>query len=296
MFDLPAHLGSMSGLGLLWTSLSGAYVIKGLYQTVAGSDTGRDFDGEKGLFRFNKRPIRRLFLGLGMNGAICIAVYNSYWFGITNFGWLQRFVDRVSNPGLVSADELSIVVGSSLLFTHTLFRLYQSIYINVFSTTTTLGLLDWLAPHIYTLCAGLTVLSEAPALDGSGRGWFHWSDFSWHHLAGVALFALISHYDGKLQYHLAKFRKNRAGHVVSEDHKLPKGGIFDYISCPQLLTEILIHGAIGVALGFKHQAWWLCTGYVAISQTVRAVGRQQWYRKKFEGYPPGRKAIIPYLI
>jgi hypothetical protein len=38
-----------------------------------------------------------------MNGAICIAVYNSYWFGITNFGWLQRFVDRVSNPGLVTA-------------------------------------------------------------------------------------------------------------------------------------------------------------------------------------------------
>lgn len=52
------------------------------------------------------RPIRRLFLGLGMNGAICLAVYNSYWFGITNFGWLQRFVDKVSNPGLVSAGKL----------------------------------------------------------------------------------------------------------------------------------------------------------------------------------------------
>lgn len=296
MIELPAHLGSLSGLSLLWTSLSGAYVMKGLYQAIFGSNTSRDFDGEKGILRFNKRPIRRLFIGLGMNGAICIAVYNSYWFGVTNFGWLQRFVDRVSNPDLVTTDELSVIVGSSLLFTHTLFRWYQSVYINVFSTTTTQDLLDWLAPHIYSLCAGLTILSEAPALDGTGRGWFHWSDFSWHHLLGVALFAFISYQDRNLQYQLAKFRKNRAGHVVSEDHKMPKGGMFDYVSSPQLLSEILVHGAIGVALGFKHHSWWLCTGYVAISQIVRALGRQQWYRKKFEDLPRNRRAIVPFLI
>jgi len=35
------------------------------------------------------------------------------------------------------------------------------------------------------------------------------------------------------------------GHVVSEDHKLPKGGMFDLVSSPQLLNEILIQAAIG---------------------------------------------------
>lgn len=67
-------------------------------------------------------------------------------------------------------DEMSVLVGSSLLFTHTMFRWYQSVYINVFSTTATVNLLDWVSPYIYTLCAGLTIISEAPALDGSGRG------------------------------------------------------------------------------------------------------------------------------
>lgn len=52
---LPAPLGQFSGLGLLWTSLSGAYVIKGLYQAVAGSGTSRDFDGQKGILRFKKQ-------------------------------------------------------------------------------------------------------------------------------------------------------------------------------------------------------------------------------------------------
>lgn len=74
------------------------------------------------------------------------------------------------NLPLFISDELSVILGSSLLFTHTLFRWYQSVYVNVFSTKTTQGILDWLAPHLYTVCAGVTILSEAPALDGSGRG------------------------------------------------------------------------------------------------------------------------------
>lgn len=68
------------------------------------------------------------------------------------------------------SDELSVIIGSSLLFARTCVKWYQSVYINVFSTTTTLGLVDWLSPHIYSLCAGLTILAESPALDGAGSG------------------------------------------------------------------------------------------------------------------------------
>ncbi|KAL4222652.1 Steroid 5 alpha-reductase 3 [Mactra antiquata] len=282
MYKLPGEVGTISGLGLLWTSLSGAYLVKGLYQAVTGNGSSKDFDGETGLLRFTKRPIRRLFIGIGLNGAICVAAYNSYCFGISNFGWLQSLVDYVSNPGSTNSDELSILIGSTLLFAHTQIRWYQSVYINILSAQTTQGFLDWLAPHLYTICAGITLLSEAPALDGSGRGWFDWSSFSWRHIAGVALFALVSYQDSKLQCQLAKLRKNRAGHVVSEDHKLPKGGWFDYTLSPQFFTEILAHGAIGLTVGFHHSSWWLCSGYVTVSQIVRALGRRQWYQKKFE--------------
>ncbi|XP_052224452.1 polyprenol reductase-like [Dreissena polymorpha] len=296
MFELPSHLGQLSGLGLLWTGLSGAYVIKGLYQVIRGSTVHRDFDGEKGLLRFTKRPVRRLFLGLGMNGAICIAVYNSYCFGIHDFGWLQGLLNRVSNPGVINTDEMSTLVGCSLLFSHTLLRWYSSVYVNVFSSSCTQDLLDWLAPHLYTVMAGLTLVSDAPPLDGKGFGWFSTSVLSWRHAAGVALFAVVSYQDYQLQYQLARLRKNKSGHVVSEDHKLPKGGVFEHVSSPQFLYEILIQASIGVTLGFGHQAWWLCTGYVAVSQLVRGLARQRWYCKKFEALPAGRKAVIPYLM
>lgn len=67
-------------------------------------------------------------------------------------------------------DQMSVLVGTNILLTHTMLRWYQSVYINVFSSTSTVGLLDWAAPYIYTLFAGLTIISEAPALDGSGLG------------------------------------------------------------------------------------------------------------------------------
>ncbi|WAQ94792.1 hypothetical protein MAR_007263 [Mya arenaria] len=33
-------------------------------------------------------------------------------------------------------------------------------------------------------------------------------------------------------------------HVVSEDHKMPKGGMFDIVSSPQFLHEIVLHASI----------------------------------------------------
>ena len=47
-------------------------------------------------------PVRRHFLGLGMSGAVVIAAYNSYCFGITDFRWLQALQDIVSIPGTVN--------------------------------------------------------------------------------------------------------------------------------------------------------------------------------------------------
>jgi len=62
MIELPGHLGRLSGLGLLWTSLSGVYAVRGLYQAIAGSSTARDYAGETGILRFNKQWALLYFL------------------------------------------------------------------------------------------------------------------------------------------------------------------------------------------------------------------------------------------
>ena len=67
---------------------------------------------------------------------------------------------------------MSALIGTSLLFSHTLSRLYRSVYVNVFSTRSNQDLLDAVSPYVYTVFVGVSLLSEAPTLDGSGFGMY----------------------------------------------------------------------------------------------------------------------------
>ncbi|KAK3593003.1 hypothetical protein CHS0354_023235, partial [Potamilus streckersoni] len=145
---MSRYMGAMnppSGFDILWGSLSGAYLLKGLYQTAFGSGVNRDFNREKGYFRFTKRPVRRLLLGVGLNTVVVLVAYNSYCFGISDYGWVQSILNRFSVTGRVDTDQLSVLLSTSLLLTHTVLRLYRGLYINVFCDTTQ-DFLDFISP------------------------------------------------------------------------------------------------------------------------------------------------------
>lgn len=78
-------------------------------------------------------------------------------------------------------------------------------------------------------------------------------------------------------------------------YKIPRGGLFRYISCPNYFGEILEW--IGFALmswsliGVVYALW---VGLPLIAQGWRA---HQWYRQHFAGdYPKERRAIIPFIL
>jgi len=77
-------------------------------------------------------------------------------------------------------------------------------------------------------------------------------------------------------------------------YKLPRGWLFDYVSCPNLLGE-LIEWA-----GFAILCWNLpaLTFFIwtAANLIPRALSHHKWYRMQFAGYPAERKAVIPYLL
>jgi hypothetical protein len=76
-------------------------------------------------------------------------------------------------------------------------------------------------------------------------------------------------------------------------YKIPQGGLFNYISCPNHFGEILEW--CGYAL--------LCWSVPALSFAIwtaanllpRALSHHRWYRDKFPEYPARRKAVIPFL-
>ncbi|MCP4440920.1 MAG: DUF1295 domain-containing protein [Aureispira sp.] len=76
-------------------------------------------------------------------------------------------------------------------------------------------------------------------------------------------------------------------------YKIPHGGFFRYISCPNLFGEVIEWFGFALmifslpALSF---ALWTFANLVP-----RALAHHQWYLKKFENYPSQRKAVFPFL-
>ena len=76
-------------------------------------------------------------------------------------------------------------------------------------------------------------------------------------------------------------------------YKIPKGGLFEYISCPNHFGEIIEWA------GYVIMLWSLPVASFAIwtfaNLAPRAIRHHHWYHKKFPNYPTKRRAIIPFL-
>ena len=90
-------------------------------------------------------------------------------------------------------------------------------------------------------------------------------------------------------YRLWRLRMDNGGKYV-----IPRGGVFNLVSCPNLLGEIIEW--VGFALlswslpGLAFALWTIA------NMVPRALWRHAWYRETFENYPLQRRAILPRLI
>ncbi len=77
-------------------------------------------------------------------------------------------------------------------------------------------------------------------------------------------------------------------------YKIPYGGGFRFVSCPQYLGEITAFA------GFAVMTWNLGAVFVlaiTIANLVpRALVTHKWFGENFADYPAGRKAVIPYVL
>ena len=94
------------------------------------------------------------------------------------------------------------------------------------------------------------------------------------------------------QYHdwlLIRLRKeNMSG------YQIPHGGLFQQVSCPNYLGEIIAwFGFFIVTLSLPAFSFLLWT---MVNLVPRALDHHKWYKMKFPDYPLNRKAIIPRLL
>jgi hypothetical protein len=76
-------------------------------------------------------------------------------------------------------------------------------------------------------------------------------------------------------------------------YKIPKGWLFNKISCPNLFGELIEW------MGFALLCWNLpaLTFFIwtAANLIPRAISHHKWYKEKFKEYPADRKAILPFI-
>ena len=77
-------------------------------------------------------------------------------------------------------------------------------------------------------------------------------------------------------------------------YKIPFGGMFKYVSCPNFLGEMIEWTGYAIMCwslpGLSFAVWTI------VNLIPRALDHHRWYRKTFSDYPSDRKAVIPYLL
>jgi protein-S-isoprenylcysteine O-methyltransferase Ste14 len=130
----------------------------------------------------------------------------------------------------------------------------------------------------------------------NGLNLFHYSlpyQFSWLYnikfITGVLLFAtgfIINLHADKILLNLRK--------PGETSYKIPYGGMYRWVSCPNYFGELLEWTGWAIATwtpaGLSFAVWTFA------NLVPRAIVNHKWYKKQFPDYPDNRKAVIPYII
>lgn len=308
---LSQLLDNYSYLQLYWLLQAGHATVTLAYRSITGRSSidavGSSSPTEHqtlGWLEFKRHPVQAYILGALWSTYVLFTTASAYFFGSepsSRFQWMFGFA---TDPRNISTDTLSTILGLSLLTIHSSRRLYQSMYVSIFSRHRTAGLLSLLNGWLFHIAAGLSVVAESPSFTKQDFDLSNIvSSLRWYHIPAVALFIGASKVQSDTLQQLAKMRRNKAGHIVTTGYKLPRGGWFDRlnVSSPQFLAEILVHVAIGVSLGpptarLSAFTWWLLTGYVIVNHVQLALDKQLLYRAKFEDLPKDRKMLVPHVL
>jgi protein-S-isoprenylcysteine O-methyltransferase Ste14 len=76
-------------------------------------------------------------------------------------------------------------------------------------------------------------------------------------------------------------------------YKIPRGGAYNWVSCPNYLGEIVEW--LGWALATWSFGGLAFAAYTAANLVPRALANHRWYQKRFPDYPVQRKAILPFV-
>lgn len=77
-------------------------------------------------------------------------------------------------------------------------------------------------------------------------------------------------------------------------YRIPRGGLFEYVSCANYATEIIEWSGFALACANLQAASFAL--FTMANLIPRALTHHRFYLKTIEGYPKDRKAVLPFLL
>lgn len=202
-----------------------------------------------------------------------------------------------------TANDLTAI--TSLVFTTILLiiqcsrRLYESLFISVYASSSKINIIHYMFGIAFYVLA--TISTVLPILLSDTSNKYSLNDLinnlvTKRRAIAFVLFIYASHYQQKCHIILANLRKDKAGRVITEQHYVPSGGLFEYLSCPHFLLETILYFIIILVQEFNFTYWSLIFALVLSTQTINAITEHKWYKRKYKEYPKERRAIFPRLL
>ena len=118
---------------------------------------------------------------------------------------------------------------------------------------------------------------------GYAAGWLHDPRFIFGTTLFFAGMAINWHSDAVLR------NLRKPGEV---EYKVPYGGLFRWVSCPNYFGELVEW--IGWAVATWSLAGAAFAFWTAANLIPRAMSHHRWYAERFPDYPKGRRALVPF--
>lgn len=229
---------------------------------------------------------------------ICtVVLVRSYVFGHPPPTWIVELVNFLVPQRNASATATSILLVQVLETCQVFRRCYECMFVCVYSDVR-MHVWHYLMGFFFYFGVQLSILSNAPAFSSAGSllPAFSLTEISWQHVVGTVIFlwGFCIQFDTHLR--MASLRKDPEGKVMSLKHDIPRGGMFEYVSCPHYMAEIVVYSALTLVLGSPNPTWWLALAWTWSNQVAMAFLSHNWYREQFRNYPRKRKAVFPYLL
>ena len=147
----------------------------------------------------------------------------------------------------------------------------------------------WASAMLFTTCNGTMQANDLLYGDASDRPLS--ALLGARSLLGAALFAFGMAANVQADHILANLRKPGE----TSGYKIPRGGLFEYVSGANYLCEIVEWA--GFALAARTRAAHIFAWCVIFNLAPRAASHHAWYREKFgDAYPSQRRALVPFLF